>query len=845
LRQGQRRQAFLLALTDSLKAVSDPVELQETAARVLYEHLDVDRALYAEVVRRHGAEERVVVRRDCRRPWMVSAAGEYRIADYTRAGALHDGAVLQSSDIEADPAVTEAQRPAYRALQIRAHVSVPLVKDGRLVAVMALNQAAPRSWSEQETALLQDTAERTWSAVQRARAEAALRESEANQAFVLELSDALRSLVDVDEVRETACRMLGEYLYADRVVFADIEGDDYRVRCSWVPAPAGAVQGAAVDEFGAALLPACRRGADVAVADIRTDRRFSDDVRARLEGHGIAAFVGFIVVKDGRRVGLFGVHSKTARAWSRGERALTREVGDRLWSAARRATAEAALRESEGRFRALADASPALIWQLDAARHAIYLNQRYADVTGLTREQLLDNGWLATIHPDDLPDYLSAVRDALAARGPLQKRVRVRIRDGSWRWFESHALPWFADAGEYAGHVGISIDVTEAVGAEDALRDADRRKDEFLATLAHELRNPLAPISNAVHLLRHPEGRRRADRIVEMVGRQVRQIVRLVDDLMDVSRITRGKIELEREPLVLADAVSAALETSQPAIEQAQHRLTVVLADRPLMVSGDKVRLTQVFTNLLNNAAKYTNRGGEIRVEERPEDGWAVVTVRDTGVGIRPEQLPHVFELFVQVHGGAGRGQGGLGIGLTMVRNLVEMHGGRVQAWSAGPGQGSEFTVRLPLLAPAESQPGTPGGPGATVPLDGKRVLIVDDNRDAADSLCLLLRSKGAEVRVAYDGPAGLAALETALPHAVLLDVGMPGMDGHEVARRIRGDPRFDGLCLIALTGWGQEADRELSRASGFDEHLTKPVDLAALESLLAGCPRARYKVSE
>jgi PAS domain S-box-containing protein len=836
LREVQQRQAFLLALADSLKPVSDPVELQETAARVLYEHLGVDRALYAEVVRRHGGEDRIVVRRDCRRPWMPAAAGEYRIADFTRASALRDGALALSRDIEADPDLSDLQRAAWRSLRVRAHVTVPLVKDARLVALMAVHQAAPRTWSAPELALLQETAERAWTAVERARAEAALRESEANQAFVIGLSDALRSLGDAALVRETACRMLGEHLRADRVVYADIEGEDYRVRCSWEPARAGKIPGVPVDEFGVALLPAWRRGGDVAVADIRADRRFSDTERARLEGHGIAAFVGFMVVKDGRRVGALAVQSRIARGWSRAERALTREVGDRLWSAARRAIAEAALRESEGRFRALADASPALIWQLDAQGHAIYLNQRYVDVTGQSREQLRDDGWVAVVHPDDLPDYVAEVGEALAARRPLQKRVRIRIRDGSWHWFESHAVPWFNDAGEYAGHVGISIDVNEAVRAEASLREADRRKDEFLATLAHELRNPLAPISNAVHLLRHPEGRRRADRIVEMVGRQVRQIVRLVDDLMEVSRITRGKIELERKPLLLADVVNAAVETSQPAIDQARHRLSVVLPAEPLMVDGDKVRLTQVFTNLINNAAKYTDRGGDIGVEVRRDGDWAVVTVRDNGVGIGPEQLPHVFEMFVQGQGGAGRGQGGLGIGLTMVRNLVDMHGGQVQAWSAGPGKGSEFTVRLPLLAPADDAPLVPQASGEAAPLAGKRILVVDDNRDAADSLCMLLGSMGAQVSTAYDGLAGIAALERGQLDAVLLDIGMPGMDGHEVARRIRGDPRFAGLCLIALTGWGQQADRELSRASGFDEHLTKPVDLDALEALLARC---------
>jgi CheY-like chemotaxis protein len=262
----------------------------------------------------------------------------------------------------------------------------------------------------------------------------------------------------------------------------------------------------------------------------------------------------------------------------------------------------------------------------------------------------------------------------------------------------------------------------------------------------------------------------------------------------------------------------------------------VALPAEPLIVNGDKVRLTQVFANLLNNAARYTDPGGHILLSAWREGDYAVVSVRDSGAGIAPEQLPHVFEMFVQAHRAANRGQGGLGIGLTMVRNLVEMHGGRVDAYSGGAGQGSEFIVRLPLLAGAGRDTGSGlRATGAAAPLAGKRVLIVDDNRDAADSLCLLLASKGADAKAVYDGRAGLAAVEAGKPDAVVLDIGMSGMDGHEVARRIREDQRFAGTRIIALTGWGQLADRAASRTSGFDHHLTKPVDLGVLQALLAG----------
>jgi signal transduction histidine kinase len=350
-------------------------------------------------------------------------------------------------------------------------------------------------------------------------------------------------------------------------------------------------------------------------------------------------------------------------------------------------------------------------------------------------------GWQKLIHPDDAPEYLAAFEQAQRQRARYQRRMRVKSKDGGWRWVETHALPLFNAENEYAGHVGISIDITDAAQAEEALKEADRRKDEFLATLAHELRNPLAPISNAVHLLRRPDGRRTADRIVEMVGRQVNHIVRLVDDLLEVSRITRGKIELAKAPVAVADIVAGAVEISKPVIDQAHHQLAVSLPEEPLILDADKVRLTQALANLLTNAAKYTNTGGKIWLSTWPEAGEAIISVRDSGIGIAHDQLPHIFNMFTQLHRVVGRGYGGLGIGLGMARDLVEMHGGKVTAHSAGPGQGSEFTIRLPLANMAGRDLIQNALPLATVtaPLSGHRILVVDDNQDAANSLSLLL----------------------------------------------------------------------------------------------------------
>ena len=493
---------------------------------------------------------------------------------------------------------------------------------------------------------------------------------------------------------------------------------------------------------------------------------------------------------------------------------------------------EDALRESEGRFRALADASPALVYQFDADGKVIYLNQRCMAEGGITAD---GGGWCSIAPPADMDAYLGDVVDAIRNEGAYTRRIETTMRGGARHWFESHAAPWYSGEGEHRGYVGISLDITQAVLAENALKDADRRKDEFLATLAHELRNPLAPISNAVQLMRRPDGRRQADRVVEMVGRQVRQIVRLVDDLMEVSRITRGKIDLRLERLPFAEIVRGAVESSLPAIERAGHQLAVAQPDQPPMVEGDRVRLTQVFVNLLNNAAKYTDGGGRIWLDVRREDDTLVASVRDTGIGIPEAELPRVFDMFAQAHRAAGRGQGGLGIGLTMVRSLVEMHHGTVEARSAGNGQGSEFIVRLPLAPDQAADPAPALGQARpAAPLHGHRILVVDDNRDAADTLGLLLEADGGEVRVVYDGRAALAMAEQFMPTSVLLDLGMPGMDGYEVARRLRQEERFAGLRIVALTGWGQDADRRQTRNRGFSHHLTKPVGLEELHAILS-----------
>jgi PAS domain S-box-containing protein len=416
-------------------------------------------------------------------------------------------------------------------------------------------------------------------------------------------------------------------------------------------------------------------------------------------------------------------------------------------------------------------------------------------------------------------------------------------RDGARRPIDDSAAPIRAEEGEVVGVVLVFRDVTERRRLEDEVRlrseelvQRDQRKDEFLAMLGHELRNPLAPISNSLHLLRlQLAGDPRFEQPGRLLERQVVHLTRLVDDLMDVSRITRGKLDLQKQRVALATIMTQAAEATRPFLEERDHRLEVVQPAAPAPLEADPARLEQVLSNLLNNAAKYTPPGGLVRLAGAVEGGQAVVRVRDNGIGIRPEMLPRLFEMFQQADRVPGRVSEGLGLGLSLVRSLVEMHGGSVSAHSAGAGQGSEFVVRLPL-APGSPTPEPPtttvAAPSEVRPL---RILIVDDNVDGANSLALLLRLEGHEVKVVHDGQAALEAAGEFRPEAVLLDIGLPrGMDGYEVAIRLRALPGLGSVLIVALTGYGQEEDRQRSSAAGFSAHLVKPVNLDLLREALA-----------
>lgn len=490
------------------------------------------------------------------------------------------------------------------------------------------------------------------------------------------------------------------------------------------------------------------------------------------------------------------------------------------------------LRESEARFRTMAENAPVMIWVTDSAGRCTYLNRRWHEFTGTAPGLGTGFGWLDSIHPGDRSAAEGRFISSSVEKKPSRVEYRLRRHDGQYRWAIDSAAPRFGSDGELLGYIGSVLDITDLKRVETELREADKRKDEFLAMLAHELRNPLSPIRSGLELLAIEEDETNRPTITIM-QEQVEHLVRLVDDLLDVSRIMRGRIELRREMVRLSDLVNRSVDSIRPLANSHRHQLSVSVPEQPLWLNVDPIRIVQVIENLLTNATKYCEAGGRIEVNGTREGEQAVISVRDTGIGIEPDLLPKVFDLFTQSSRSLDRAQGGLGIGLTLVHRLVAMHGGTVTAASEGVGRGSTFIVRLPVakVAGVTNDKTTRGKR-----VRGRRILVVDDNRAAAMLLSRLLAKHGGHrVQTAGEGRTALQMMEDFCPEIVFLDIGLPGQDGHQVARKIRQNSRFDEVMLVALTGYGQDADRQKSKAAGIDVHLVKPPSMKQINEVLAG----------
>jgi two-component system CheB/CheR fusion protein len=495
---------------------------------------------------------------------------------------------------------------------------------------------------------------------------------------------------------------------------------------------------------------------------------------------------------------------------------------------------ETQLRQSEEQIRFLSESTPALLWRATPDGRLDYLSPRAAEYCGTTIDALLGHGYVAYMHPNDVAHKLRLWNHARETGQPFEAEYRLRGVDGTYRWQLTRALPERDASGTIVRWYGSVVDVDDRRRAEEALREADRRKDEFLAMLAHELRNPLAPIRHALAVqARSADDGDVSREMRETMERQVSHLVRLVDDLLDVSRLTTGHITLRREPVDVRDIIGDALETCRELINARQHRVTMRLPDEALAIDGDRTRLIQVVTNILNNAAKFTDPGGSIDIEAGVRDGAVEIVVRDTGCGIAAARLPRIFDLFFQTDTSPDRTHGGLGVGLTLARRLVDLHLGTLTASSTGPGRGSEFRIALPRgvagpipVAPEPAAPAVHASPSL-------RVLVVDDYVDATRALERLLAVMGHEVIVAHDGRSGIELAERVCPDVVLLDIGLPEMDGYSVARHLRSVPSLSSTRIIALTGYGAERARRSVREAGFELHLVKPVDADELEAAL------------
>jgi PAS domain S-box-containing protein len=481
---------------------------------------------------------------------------------------------------------------------------------------------------------------------------------------------------------------------------------------------------------------------------------------------------------------------------------------------------------------------PHMVWiTLPDGYHEWY-NRRWYEFTGVPENSTDGAGWNEIFHPDDRERAWAQWRRSLATGEPYEIEYRLRHHTGEYRWVLGRALPIRDSQGRIERWFGTCTDIDAMKRAEEALQETARQKDEFLAMLAHELRNPLAPILNATAVL---EVRGGNDAVIrrqrEVIHRQAQHMTRLVADLLDVSRLHRGTYTLEREPLDLVRTVRNCVEDYRGTLENQGLEVVMKLPDTPLLVNGDRVRLSQALGNLLSNAAKFTPSGGMVMINLRESQSngvpQAVISVRDTGAGISSEALSSIWEIFVQGKQDLARSKGGLGLGLALVKGIVELHGGSASAASEGERRGAEFTLTLPVLTGSPSPAVGAKSPGAASDQGGRTILLIEDNRDAAETMQELLELHGYEVYVAFNGPEGLDAARRLRPSVVLCDLGLPDLSGHEIAEALRGDPATRDLRLIAVSGYAQPADTARSRAAGFDHHLAKPVELDGLLQLI------------
>ncbi|MET0980545.1 MAG: PAS domain-containing protein [Telluria sp.] len=655
-----------------------------------------------------------------------------------------------------------------------------------------------------------------------------------HQAFQLELADRIRPMGNPDEVTAAACALLGRKLGVSRVLYAEV--DDERgtvfVRRDWTAEGCSSMAGLTrtMDDFGPDMVADLRAGKAVINGDVAQDRRTALHTAA-YEEIGIRADLLVPLVKEGRLHAVLTIQSAAPRAWQPEELELAQDLAERTWSAVDAAQAQAALRAERDQSQYIFDSMAEGFAVLDRDWTILRMNAEGLRLTQLSAAEVIGrNHWdvFSTLKNTEAETVYRRVMET----GKTETIEILKTRpDGTQGWTEVRTYRSLD-----GGIAFFFRDVTERRAAQEQLTLADRRKDEFLAMLAHELRNPLAPIGAAAQLLQMAKlDDARVRQTSRIIGRQVEHMTHLINDLLDVSRVTRGLVTLDNAPQDIRHVVTEAVEQVTPLIQSRRHHLVLHLPPESTRVMGDRKRLVQVITNILNNAAKYTNEGGNITLRTDVHESHVLVHVVDNGIGMSPDLAEHAFDLFAQAERTSDRSAGGLGLGLALVKSLVELHGGTVHCRSEGAGRGSTFTVCLPRLG-EEQFPHANAYGGQPLQAGGRplRILVVDDNVDAASMLAMLLEASGHQVIVEHGARAGLARAQAEAPDVCLLDIGLPEMDGNELAQRLRLLPETARAVLVAVTGYGQENDRQRTLEAGFDHHLVKPIDTGKLFEILA-----------
>jgi len=668
------------------------------------------------------------------------------------------------------------------------------------------------------------------------------------------IAAATQPLVEPSEIMATTARLLAEHLRVDRCAYAEVEQE----RCFVITGDYARGVNTIVGRWEvAAFGPACVRcmlaGEAYVVADVENHSEVGPEHLPAYRATAIRSVICVPLHKNGRFTAAMAVHQSRVRNWTHDEVQLVRLVVARCWETLERSRVARALSESEARYRIMVEAESRArldyavrlsgigFWYCDLPFDQLIWDDQVKTHFFLTPDEPVTiNTFYERIHPDDRAATEQAINDSIANHHPYDVVYRtVHLQSGAIKWIRALGGTTYRPDGAPLRFDGVTVDVTAQKLDQEHLAQALERereqaqvKDHFLATLAHELRNPLAPIRTGLQVLQMTKDPEQAQKTCEMMERQLGHMVRLVDDLLDVSRVTLGKLQLKRAPVDFKVVIASAIETTRSLIESAGHELTLSLPDESMPLDVDPTRLAQVFANLLNNAAKFTPRGGRIQLTAELEPNSLVVRVSDSGLGIPREMLAQIFEMFTQVGHSLEGAQGGLGIGLTLVRRIVEMHGGSVSAESDGR-TGSTFTVRLPLAMRSRDR-AQAGGPAQQLNRATKlRVLVVDDNEDGAEMLAVFLNLSGHATRLAHCGREALALVEEFDPHVVFLDIGLPDMSGYDVARALRSRSSAPQPRLVAVTGWGTEEDRRRAQHAGFDDHLVKPVDTKRVSLLL------------